>query len=48
LKHVGGAFVDVNAGKGAKVGHRQHDLARKLNGAGLLSDAGMKAVLRRR
>jgi hypothetical protein len=36
----------MNTGKGAKVGQRQHDLARKLNGAGLLSDAGMKAVLR--
>lgn len=35
----------VNERKNAKVGQRQRDLTRKLNKAGLLSDAGMKSVL---
>jgi hypothetical protein len=34
----------MNAGKRAKVGDRQQDLARRLNKAGLLSNTGLKAV----
>ena len=37
--------VRMNERKNAKIGQRQRSLARKLNGAGLLSDAGFKAVL---
>ena len=37
--------LQVNESKNSKVGQRQRDLARKLSKAGLLSDAGLKAVL---
>src|SRR5437667_3855775 len=35
----------LNERKNSKIGQRQRSLARKLNEAGLLSDAGLKAVL---
>jgi hypothetical protein len=38
----------MNEGKNDKIGERQISLARKLKAAGLLSDAGLQAVLRKR
>jgi len=38
----------LNESKNSKVAQRQRDLARKLNKAGLLSDAGLKIVLQHR
>lgn len=38
----------ANEKKKAKIGQRQRNLARKLNTAGLLSDAGLKSVLEHR
>jgi hypothetical protein len=37
--------LQLNESKNSKVGQRQRDLARKLSKAGLLRDAGLKAVL---
>jgi len=37
----------MNESKNAKIGERQRSLATKLNEAGLLSSAGLKAVNRR-
>jgi hypothetical protein len=38
--------LTLNQKKSAKIGQRQIDLARRWNQDGLLSDAGLKAVLR--
>ena len=39
--------LSLNRRKGAKIGQRQIDLAKRWNTNGLLSEAGLKAVLER-